>query len=146
MALRVFPALFYGEGHAYSLPFTGSGNEESVASLTLEDLESFHSNWFKPNNATLVVVGHTTLEVLMPHLEARFGDWTPGDVTEKNVTEVSHATQSRVYLMDRPDAQQSIILAGHLAPPRNTPDNIGIETMNTILGGAFISRINMNFA
>ena len=144
MALRVFPALFYGEGHAYSLPFTGSGNEESVASLTLEDLESFHSNWFKPNNATLVVVGHTTLEVLMPHLEARFGEWTSGDVTEKNVTEVSHATQSRVYLMDRPDAQQSIILAGHLAPPRNTPDNIGIETMNTILGGAFISRINMN--
>lgn len=144
MALRVFPALFYGEGHAYSLPFTGSGNEESVAALTLEDLESFHSTWFKPNNATLVVVGDVTVEDLMPHLEERFGQWAPGDIPQKNVAEVSHSIRSRVYLMDRPQAQQSIILAGHLAPPRNTPNNIGIETMNTILGGAFISRINMN--
>ena len=144
MALRVFPALFYGEGHAYSLPFTGSGNEESVASLTREDLESFHDMWFKPNNATLVAVGDITLEELMPHLEERFGQWAPGDVPTKNVAEVAHAAKSRVYLLDRPQAQQSIILTGHLAPPRNTPDNIGIETMNTILGGAFISRINMN--
>jgi len=144
MALRVFPALFYGEGHAYSLPFTGSGNEESVASLTLDDLRNFHSSWFKPNNATLAVVGNITLDELMPRLEERFGQWAAGDVPKKNVAEVAHAAMSRVYLMDRPQAQQSVILAGHLAPPRNAPDNIGIETMNTILGGAFISRINMN--
>ena len=144
MALRVFPALYYGEGHAYSLPFTGSGTTESVESLTREDLIEFHNTWFKPNNATLVVVGDITLEALLPNLESRFGQWKGGDVPQKNIAEVSHAASSRIYLMDRPQAQQSIILAGHLAPPRNTPLNIGIQTMNTVLGGAFVSRINMN--
>ena len=144
MALRVFPALFYGKGHAYSLPFTGSGNEESVSALTREDLKTFHGTWFKPNNATLVVVGDITLEALMPHLEERFSQWSAGDVPDKNVAAVPHDDRSQVFLLDRPQAQQSIILAGHLAQPRNTPDNIAIETMNTILGGAFISRINMN--
>ena len=144
MALRVLPALYYGEGHAYSLPFTGSGTEEAVASLTREELIAFHDTWFRPNNATLIVVGDITIGELMPHLESRFGDWYPDDIPNKNVARVAEGTSSRVYLMDRPQAQQSIILAGHLAPPRNTPNNIAIETMNTVLGGAFISRINMN--
>ncbi len=144
MALRVLPALYYGEGHAYSLPFTGSGTAESVASLTREELMAFHETWFRPNNATLIVVGDLKLGDLLPHLESRFGQWAPADVPKKNIADVPSGTTSRVYLMDRPQAQQSIILAGHLAPPRNTPNNIGIETMNTILGGAFVSRLNMN--
>ena len=144
MAWRVLPALLYGKGHAYSLPLRGSGYEESVAAITRGDLETFHETWFKPNNATLVAVGDITLEELLPHLEERFGQWSSGDVPTKNVTEVAHSTKSRVFLLNRPQAQQSIILAGHLAPPRNSPDNIGIETMNTILGGAFVSRVNQN--
>ena len=57
MALRVFPRVVYGEGHAYANPWTGSGTEASTAKITRADLVKFHETWFKPNHATLVVVG-----------------------------------------------------------------------------------------
>ncbi len=144
MALRVMPALYYGEDHAYSNPLTGSGTEASVTNMTRQDLLVYHDTWFRPNNATLIAVGDIDLEALVPLLEARLGNWEPAEVPSKNIASVTAEGGSRVFLMDRPQAQQSIILAGHLAPPRNTPNNIGIETMNTVLGGAFVSRINMN--
>jgi len=144
MALRVMPELYYGSDHAYSNPLTGSGTTESIINMTRDDLQKYHETWFKPNNATLIVVGDVNLDTIVPMIESRLGNWKSSDVPEKNIATIPHETGSRVYLMHRPDAQQSIILAGHLAPPRNTPNNIGIETMNTILGGAFISRINLN--
>ena len=53
--------------------------------------------------------------------------------------------KSRVlYLVDKPGAQQSVIITGLLAPPTNNPDEIAIETTNNILGGTFTSRLNMN--
>ncbi len=143
MALRVFPQLVYGQGHAYSLPFTGSGTEASVRSITRDDLVAFHRTWFRPNNATLVVTGDASMDELRPLLEARLGAWQRGDVPAKNIARVAQP-QPVVYLMDRPGAQQSVIFAGHLAPPKSNPDEIAIETMNTLLGGAFTSRINMN--
>src|SRR5438445_3054932 len=59
MALRVFPALLYGKGHAYGNPLTGSGTSESVAKMTRNDLVKFHNVWFRPNGATLIVAGDT---------------------------------------------------------------------------------------
>ncbi len=144
MALRVFPKLLYGEGHAYSLPLTGSGSEASVSSLTRDHLAGFHQTWFKPNNATLVVVGDVTMAELRPLLEGRFASWQRGNTPAKNIAEVAHKPAPTIYLMDRPGAQQSIIFAGHVAPPTNNPNEMAIETMNTLLGGAFTSRINMN--
>ena len=144
MALRVFPKLLYGEDHAYGTPFTGSGTETSVQAITRDDLVAFHETWFKPNNATMVVAGDITMEELKPLLESRFASWKKGTVPEKNIAEVQQPEGSVVYLMDRPGSQQSIIFAGHLAPPKSNPNEIAIETMNTILGGAFTSRINMN--
>ena len=144
MALRVFPKLLYGEDHAYGMPFTGSGTEASVQSLTRDDLTGFHETWFKPNNATMVVVGDITMDELKPLLENRFSSWKKGNVPEKNIAEVDQPSESAVYLIDRPGSQQSIIFAGHLAPPTSNPNEIAIETMNTILGGSFTSRINMN--
>lgn len=144
MAFRVMPTLYYGTDHAYSNPLTGSGTEESVTNMTRDDLVQYHKTWFKPNNATLIVVGDIDLDTITALVEARLGDWGSGEIPSKNIASVPAQSGSRIYLMDRPESQQSIILAGHLAPPRNTPNNIGIETMNTILGGAFVSRINMN--
>ncbi|HET6568044.1 MAG TPA: pitrilysin family protein [Rhodothermales bacterium] len=144
MALRVFPKLLYGEGHAYSLPFTGSGTEASVKSITRDDLVDFHDTWFKPNNATLVVTGDITMDQLKPLLEDHFSDWEKGRVPEKHIAEVPQPEGGTLYIMDRPGSQQSIILAGHLAPPRSNPDEVAIETLNNILGGVFTSRINMN--
>ncbi|MDX1642996.1 MAG: pitrilysin family protein, partial [Thermoanaerobaculia bacterium] len=144
MALRVFPRLLYGENHAYGNPLTGSGTTESVSAMSLESLSDFHSTWFKPDNATLVVVGDVTMEELVPALEARFGDWSPGEVPDKNLGMVEHKSETVVYLIDRPDSEQSIIFAGHLAPPKDDAEDLEIEAMNDILGGGFTSRINMN--
>jgi zinc protease len=144
MALRVFPGLLYGAGHAYGNPLTGSGTEQSVATLTRADMEKFHQTWFKPDNATLVIVGDTTLAEIQPRLEKLFANWKRGAVPKKNLGTVALAGKPAVYLIDKPGAAQSVILTGVVAPPKGNPIETAIETMNTILGGAFISRLNMN--
>jgi zinc protease len=144
MALRVMPRFIYGQGHAYSNPMTGSGTEQSVAKISRADLVKFHQTWFKPNNATLVVVGDTTVAEIRPKLEALFGTWSRGDVPKKNVATVAMNPKQQVYLIDKPGAAQSLIIAGVVAPPKSAPEDLAISTMNTILGGAFVSRLNMN--
>jgi zinc protease len=144
MALRVFPKLIYGDTHAYSNPLTGSGTEESVKKIGREDLIAFHKTWFKSNNATLVIVGDITLGEIVPKLKTIFSAWKKGSTHQKNVAPVEYRPKVSVYIMDKPGSQSSIIFGGHIAPPTANPDEIAIETMNEILGGAFTSRINMN--
>jgi len=144
MALRVFPQYIYGKDHAYGLPFTGSGYEETVQKISQEDLLKFHDTWIRPNNSTLVVVGDITLDEVESKLEDLFSDWETKEAPKKNISKVSLKEKSTIYLMDKPGAQQSIIVAGHAAPPKADKDNIALESMNTILGGTFTSRINMN--
>jgi zinc protease len=144
MALRVIPGLLYGKGHAYSLPMSGNGTEAAVARITRDDLVKYHQSWFKPNNATLLVVGDTTLAELIPLLEKEFGGWKAGEVPKKNVAEVQQPAKTTVYLMDRPGALQSVIYGVQLAPPRNSPDAVQLGVLNNIFGGTFGSRINMN--
>jgi len=144
MALRVFPGLLYGPQHAYGAPFTGSGTEASISKLSRADLAKFHDTWFKPNDSTLIVVGDTTLGELTPKLEKMFDAWKSGSVPRKNIATVEYPAKPVVYILDRPGALQSVILAGEIAPPRNNPDEIAIEGMNDVLGGNFGARINMN--
>ena len=143
LAIRVLPAKLYGEGHAYSLPLSGSGTEAAVQSFTRDDLVAFHDTWFRPNNATLVVAGDVTMDALVGLLDDAFDDWDRADVPVKNIAAVEQP-ERRVYLLDRPDAQQSIVMAAHLAPRRDDPNDLAIETLNTVLGGSFTSRVNMN--
>jgi zinc protease len=144
-AQRVVPILLYGRDHAYGNPLTGSGTADSVSKLTREDLAKFHRAWFQPGNATLVIAGDTTLAEITPKLEAKLGAWKNHEAPpRKNLAEVPFPQKRVVYLVDRPDAMQSVIIAGLPAPPTNNPNEIAIEAMNTILGGAFTSRINMN--
>jgi len=144
LGLRVLPALLYGAGHPYGNPLTGSGTKESVAKLTREDLVKFHDTWLRPNNATLIVVGDTTLKEVTPKLEKLFAGWKSGGVPAKNVKTVPVAAKSAVYLIDKPGALQSVIIAGVVAPPRANPQEIAIEAMNDSLGGMFGARLNMN--
>ena len=144
MGLRTFPALIYGKDHAYGLPFSGSGFENTILKITRDDLVKFHETWFKPNNATLVVTGDITMDELLPKLEEIFGDWKEGEVPAKNISEVKNTEKPVIYLMDKPGAQQSVIFSAKLFPGRNVENNLEIETMNDILGGTFTSRINMN--
>ncbi len=144
MALRVFPGLLYGRGHAYGNPFTGSGTAVSVQKITRDDLVKFHQVWYRPNNATLVVAGDTTLAELTPKLEKLFAGWKQGEIPVKNISAVRLASKPTVYIVDKPGAGQSVILAGHVSGPPNTPQEIAIQAMNDDLGGSFSSRLNMN--
>ena len=145
-ALRVLPPLLYGEGHAYAMPFSGSGTEESIAALTRADLVDYHRDWVRPEGATLVVVGDTTLGELLPMLERHLGDWrgegeAPAPV---EVEQVALPEAPRVFLIDQPGAVQANIFAGQLVPSTRSPDATEFELANTILGGQFSSRLNMN--
>jgi zinc protease len=144
MALRVLPSLLYGKGHVYSLPFTGTGTEEAVRKMTRDDLAKYHQTWFKPNNATLLVVGDTTLAEVTPLLEKEFAGWKAGEVPKKIVAQVAQPSGTVVYLMDRPGALQSVIYGAQLAPPRNSPEAVPLQVVNNIFGGTFSSRMNMN--
>lgn len=144
MGLRVFPQLLYGKNNAYGNPYTGSGTENSVNSITRDDLIKFRDKWFKPNNATLVIVGDITMAEIKPKLEKLFKDWKSGDVPVKKIDNVDLTKKSVVYIMDKPGSQQSIIFAAQVIPRRNSEDEVAIQTFNHILGGVFTSRINMN--
>ncbi len=144
MGIRVLPGLLYGKDHAYGEPLTGSGFEETVSKMTRDDMAKFHDTWLKPNNATLIIVGDASLEEIVPKLETLFKAWKPGDVPKKEIPSVEQRKTPVMYVMDKPGAQQSVVFASHLTLPVNNPDEIAINAMNTVLGGAFTSRLNMN--
>ncbi|MFW6205679.1 MAG: M16 family metallopeptidase, partial [Gemmatimonadota bacterium] len=144
MALRVFPVVLYGDDHPYGIPFTGSGTLESVRSMNREDLVRFHETWFRPGNATVIVAGDITMSELRPKLERLFGTWESASIPVVDVSRPPSAGSGVVYLMDRPDAQQSLIIAGHGFPPPAETDEFALEAANRILGGSFTSRLNMN--
>lgn len=144
MAIRVMPKFLYGEDHAYSQPLTGSGTEASVQSLTREDIQKFYNTWIKPNNATLMVVGDVELDELVPMLESRFSDWKKGKTPNKNIAEVPTMNSGKIYLMDKPESPQSMIIGGYLVDPYGKVNEIARETSIDVLGGEFTSRLNMN--
>ena len=146
LALRNLPPLLYGPDHAYGIPLTGSGTEDSINSLTRKDMQSFHATWIRPSNGTLFVVGDTTMEEILPELEKVFGNWRENRkaVPRKNLANVDLPAQGRVFIIDKPGSPQSLILAGHVAPPTGAENNMDITAMNDILGGQFTARVNMN--
>jgi zinc protease len=146
IAMRLFPSLVYGAGHAYSNPFSGNGSEKSVTALTRGDMQAFHDRWLRPDNATLLVVGDTTLESVTPLLEKHLAAWkAPSEpLPKKNLATVAAQAKPRVFLVNRTGAEQTLILGGYAGPSRSDPDYVALETLNTILGGGFVSRLNMN--
>ncbi|MEW5251253.1 M16 family metallopeptidase [Microbulbifer sp. 2201CG32-9] len=146
MALRTLPPLLYGADHAYAVPFTGSGTESSIESLSRDDLVAYHQTWLRPDNATLVVTGDITMEALMGKLEQYFADWRAPETAlpQKNLSQVALPEKASVYLIDKPGSEQSIIIGGLLAPSERIPEREAMHMMNDILGGTFTARINMN--
>lgn len=143
IALRLFPKVLYGTNHIYGKPFTGSGFEKTVAAITREDIIRFHQTWIHPNNSKLIVVGSTTIDEIVPQLEAVFRNWKPGPTPQKVIQPVDFQVP-QIYLMDKPGSLQSLVIGGHIAPPKTNADEIAFELFNNILGGNFTSRLNLN--
>ena len=143
-AQRVLPRLLYGEGHPYAAPEGGLGQPTAVAALDRAALQAWHARWFVPGNATLVVAGDVTLAELMPMLERQFGDWKGGAAPSKPVAAAQSPGRGKVYLIDKPGAPQSVIVAAHLSQSGATPEDLAVETVMRNFGGMATSRLNRN--
>ena len=146
IAMRVLPPLLYGAGHPYAIPFTGSGTEAAIKSLTRDDLLAYQRTWLRPENATIIVVGDTTLQEILPVLNRHLGDWRGegAALDAPPLPQVARPSQPRVYLINQPGAVQANIMAGQLMPSTRDPGAVRLEMSNDILGGSFTSRLNMN--
>jgi zinc protease len=142
LALRLVPAVLYGADHAYGKP--ASGFEGSVQSLTRDDLMAWHATWFKPGSATIVVAGDTTMDKLLPALEASFGKWQQGTAPAKKMAVVPPTRGKRLILVDKPDAPQSTIVATHVSQAYGQPEDLAMEPVMTNFGGMATSRLNRN--
>ena len=146
LAGHLLPRLVYGDSHPYSIPWMGLGTPESIRDTTTDDLRNFHRRWYRPDNATLVVTGDITLASLTALAQRHFGGWqAPAEpLPRKSFETLPLPAKPRLYLVHRSGAEQSLIQAVQLSPPRADPDHQAMFVVNNILGGKFISRLNMN--
>ncbi len=142
MAMRVASSLLYGAEHPYGKP--ASGTEATVNGITRDDLAKWHADWFKPGSATVIVTGDTTLDKVMPALEASFGAWKAGAAPAKQVPAVPATKGKRVFLIDRPDAPQSTIVAAHISQLQGQPEDLAMEPVMQNFGGMATARLNRN--
>jgi len=138
----VYDRVLYGAEHPYGRQL--SGNETTIKSLSRNDLVSFYEASYRPNNAVLIVVGDVDGKTLMPKLEKAFSAWKPGNVAMGELPNAKAMEKSGIYIVDRPDSAQSVVSIGHIGVERSSPDYFPLQVMNSILGGQFISRVNLN--
>ena len=145
-AQRVLPPLLYGAGHPYAIPMSGSGIEADVAGLSRADLAGFEQSGLRPEAATLIVAGDTTLKEIVPLLDKHFGDWKGEGAAPAalKLAEVARPAKPRVYLIDQPGAVQATIFAGELVPSTRDAGAVKFDIANAVIGGEFSSRLNMN--
>jgi zinc protease len=135
----VYNKVLYGS-HAYGR----SNTEATIKAITRDDLVAYYGSTYRPNNATLIVVGSFDKNALKGQLEKAFGGWKGGDVSAKSLGMAPPLEKAGIYLVDRPNSAQSVVSIGQVGVDRMNPDYYAIQVMNTILGGGFTSRINMN--
>jgi zinc protease len=141
LAGRVFDNTVYGVGH----PWARAETPKSVGAITRADLVMFHDTYFTPRNVTLVVAGDITPDAAVAALERAFGAWhalgKSGDVLAPPPKGPGPTT---IYLFDRPGSPQSVLLVGQLGPRRDSKVFFPLQLGNTVLGGAFNSRLNLD--
>lgn len=142
MAGIAFPAIVYGGVHPYGRPLNGT--EASTAALSRERVAEFYQACYRPNATRILVVGDVTPAEAQRLFAARFGGWERGPLAAAPAAGAPAPAARAVYLVDKPGAAQSVIRIGHVGIERSNPDYYALQVLNTILGGAFTSRLNQN--
>ena len=140
-----FNRVLYGATHRYGTSVNGTA--ATLKSFSVDDLRAFYAAAFQPGNSSLLVIGDVTMDKALPMLESSFGGWKAqgGRGARRRRCPPCRKSPTRtIYLVDKPGAPQSQIRIGWVGVPRSTPDYFPIQVMNTILGGSFASRLNMN--
>jgi len=141
-ARRVGLKALYGD---YPYGYRDIGTTSSVKSLTRDDLASFWSSHYGPKSAALVLTGDITEAEARRLGEAYFGAWNANPSgTGAGLPPPAQPPIRKVIIVDKPGAPQTAIQTYGLGLPRSTPDYAAVDVMNSVLGGLFSSRINMN--
>ncbi len=140
VADRAFLRLLYG-AHPYG--HSPIGNESSLAAMDVDDARAFHARAIRPGVSTLIAVGDCDHAAMVQMASEAFVDWIGGgDAEPAGQGSRSHA--ARINVVARPRAPQSELRIGQVSAARDTPDYHPLVVANTILGGQFVSRINLN--
>jgi len=142
LANKAFVKIIYGNHHPYGYPRLGT--QDSVNIITTEDLKNKYNTYFKPNNASVVVVGDIDLPDITEKLEHGLANWKSDNIHESKLPDIPDRDKVTIYLVNRPGAVQSQIRVGHRGINRTHDDYFPMRVMNQILGGQFTSRINLN--
>ena len=132
----------FASGHPYHRPL--AGDERSVTVLGREDLASFASMRYTPARAGLVLVGDLSPSQAEDLTLQHFDDWGPGEGQSAAAAAPGQPTRRSIVVIDRPSAVQSELRIGQSAPPRGNTDEFSLRVANTVLGGAFTSRLNLS--
>ncbi|MDE1915742.1 MAG: insulinase family protein [Sphingomonadales bacterium] len=147
LAFHVFNPILFGPNHPYGHAGDGLGDKASISAFTPDMLRAAQAKWLRPDLARIVVVGDVTMAQLQPQLEASFGHWAApaSPKPAKPITAAIPAPNPRIVLIDRPGSPQSMIVAGRVLPVTGTqPGQEAINLANEVLGGDFLSRLNMD--
>ena len=137
--------MIYGLDHSYGRPELGTAS--SVRSITRDDVVAFCKKIMMPANAALVVVGDVQPDSIAAALESRLGAWASGTAPPQPATSVATVPtirRSTIFVVDKPAAAQTVLTVGRIGAARKAADVFALSVMNAILGGQFVSRINMN--
>jgi zinc protease len=141
IANKVLARGVFGAEHPYGVP--AGGTYDAVEAMKLADVREFYQSHFTPGNAFAVVVGDVSFAEIVAAFEARFAAWTGASSASIALPAPSLPERPHFLLVDKPHAAQAEIRAGHLGPSRTTPDYYPLVVLNTMLGGAFTSRLNL---
>lgn len=134
--------LVFGENHPYGRGTMG--NEKSIKGFTVDDLKGFYSQYYHAGNSAFIVVGDVKMPEIVAKLEKTFGTWQRGPAAATKIPTADQVRGRTIYLVDKPEAPQSVIRISKVGVDRMTKDYFPLTVMNTILGGSFSSRLNMN--
>jgi zinc protease len=141
LASQAFARLVFGAEHPYGNPI--GGVRSTVEGLSAELLRDFYTARYRPGSAFAVVCGDIAADDAISLLERYFGEWVPSSADLPGLPPPPPARPTAIHLVDRPGAPQSELRVGHWGPPRQTADYVALHVANTILGGAFTSRLNI---
>ncbi|HMI31897.1 MAG TPA: pitrilysin family protein [Candidatus Limnocylindrales bacterium] len=140
-ASRIMWNCLYGPTHPYG--HISLGTSEALKKISRDDMVRFYQAYFTPQNAALVFVGDLTESEARKLATDALGSWT-GPPTETPRPPQGTMISSRVVIVDKPGMPQTSLRVVQLGLMRSDPDFERMDLANTILGGLFSSRINMN--
>jgi zinc protease len=144
LAARILPMLAFGPDHPYGRP--AQGLKASVEALTRQDVAAFHAANWKPGSTVLIFAGDVSLAQATELARLHFGNWTGGAAKPVTIpAPAPAAVPGKIYLVDRPDAAQTVV--GQLLPgvSRSTPDFRALALVDSAWGGSTLgTRLNRN--